>query len=352
MSNSQIEILTAEVPYGAMNQRLDATLANLFPDYSRNRIQAWIKEGKLKLDGEVQTKPRHTLLGGEKIELAVELIGDDRAEAQELPLNIVYEDAAILVINKPVGLVVHPGAGNPDGTLLNALLFHYPELRMVPRAGIVHRLDKDTSGLMVVAKTVPAQTHLVEQLQRHAVERIYDAVIVGIMKQGGVVDKPIGRDPKDRKRMAVRAMGGKPAISHYRVLEHFRTHSRVRVKLETGRTHQIRVHMSHLGFPLVGDPVYGSKFRIPQGMEDEFVTFLRHFNRQALHAGALSLTHPVSGRVMKWRAPMPDDMMELVDILREDLEMYQESLSGYNDYDYEYANDIVVEYVTDDDIPD
>lgn len=335
-----------------MNQRLDVVLATLFPDYSRNRIQQWIKDGKLRLDGQLQTRPRYTVLGGESVALEVELPEDDRAEAQPLELDIVYQDDAILVINKPAGLVVHPGAGNPDGTLMNGLLYHYPDLRKVPRAGIVHRLDKDTSGLMVVAKTVPAQTHLVEQLQRHAVERIYDAVIVGIMKKGGTVDKPIGRDPKDRKKMAVRAMGGKPAVSHYRVLEHFRSHSRIRVKLETGRTHQIRVHMSHLGFPLVGDPVYGSKFRIPQGMEDEFVSFLRGFQRQALHAGALSLSHPRTGKTMKWRAPMPDDMMELVDILREDLEMYQHNHSGYSDYDYEYDNDIVVEYVTDEDIPD
>lgn len=352
MSSSHIETLQAIIPLGAMNQRLDVVLSNAFPDYSRNRIQQAIKDGMLTLDGEIQKKPRYTVLGGETVELKIELQDDQRAEAQDIDLNIVYEDDSILVINKPAGLVVHPGAGNPDGTLLNGLLFHYPNLRAVPRAGIVHRLDKDTSGLMVVAKTVPAQTHLVEQLQRHAVERIYDAVVVGIVKQGGTVDKPIGRDPKDRKKMAVRAMGGKPAVTHFRVLEHFRTHSRIRVKLETGRTHQIRVHMTYQGFPLVGDPVYGKKFRIPEKMDPEFVDFLRQFNRQALHAGALSFTHPSTGKTMKWRAPMPDDMLELVDILREDLEMYQSSFNGYSDYDYEYANDIQVEYVTDEDIPD
>lgn len=333
-----------------MNQRLDATLANLFPDYSRNRIQQAIKDGNLLLDGEVQTKPRHNVLGGESVQLKVEIISDETAEAQDIPLNIVYEDDSILIINKPAGLVVHPGAGNPDGTLMNALLFHNENQRLLPRAGIVHRLDKETSGLMVVAKTIEAQTHLVEQLQRHAVERIYDAIVVGIIQKGNTIDMPIGRDPKDRKKMAVRAMGGKPAKSHFRVLEHFREHSRIRVKLETGRTHQIRVHMSYVDYPLVGDPVYGKKFRIPHRMEQEFVNFLRGFNRQALHAGALSLTHPVTGKVMKWRAPMPDDLMELIDVLREDLEMYMDSKYGYDEFDYDYG--VEVEYVTDDDIPE
>lgn len=350
MSQTQTQILQAIIPDGAMNQRLDAVVANLFPDYSRNRIQQAIKDGKLLLDGEIQTKPRHALLGGETVELEVEIVGDETAEAQDIPIDIVYEDNAIMVINKPAGLVVHPGAGNPDGTLLNALLFHNPEQRLVPRAGIVHRLDKETTGLMVVAKTVPAQTHLVEQLQRHAVERIYDAVVVGILPKGHTIDLPIGRDPKDRKKMAVRTMGGKPATSHFRVLEHFREHTRIRVKLETGRTHQIRVHMSYVDYPLVGDPVYGKKFRIPHRMEPEFVDFLRHFKRQALHAGALSLTHPVTGKIMKWRAPMPDDMMELVDILREDLDMYTNAQFGYDEFEYDYG--VEVEYVTDDDIPE
>jgi 23S rRNA pseudouridine1911/1915/1917 synthase len=332
-----------------MGERLDVALAPLFSDYSRNRIQQWIKEGKVAVDGEVWKKPRQPVLGGEQVQLQADLEDEVFLEAQEIPLNIVYEDDAILVINKPAGLVVHPGAGNPDQTLMNALLFHDKRLREVPRAGIVHRLDKDTSGLMVVAKTVPAQTHLVEQLQRHAVERIYDAIVVGRMISGGTVDKPIGRNPQDRKKMAVRALGGKRAVSHYRVLEHFREHSRIRVKLETGRTHQIRVHMTSIGFPLLGDPLYGKRLRIPRQMLEEFVETLRGFQRQALHAGALSLTHPVTGKVMKWKAEMPEDMLVLLDSLRDDMEAFESQHSGYDEFDYDYG--VEVEWVTDDDIP-
>jgi len=250
---------------------------------------------------------------------------------------------------------VHPGAGNPDGTLLNALLYHYEAIREVPRAGIVHRLDKETTGLMVVAKTVPAQTHLVEQLQRHAVERVYDAIVVGKMISGGTISNAIGRHPTDRKRMAVLKIGGKPATSHYRVLERFREHTHVRVQLETGRTHQIRVHMAYLGFPLLGDPVYGGRLSIPQQMMPEFVDYLRGFKRQALHAGQLSLTHPKTAKKMKWKTPMPDDMLALVDILRDDMEDFKAtrlSDMGYDDYDYDKEDHgVEVEWVTDADIP-
>lgn len=344
--------LTTTIPLDKISSRLDAVLAELYPDYSRNRIQDWIKAGNVTLDGTIQNKPNFKVLGGEKVVLQAELDDEVVYEAQEMELDIVYEDNDILVINKPVGMVVHPGAGNPDGTLLNGLLFYAPALREVPRAGIVHRLDKDTSGLMVVAKTVPAQTHLVEQLQRHAVERVYDAVVVGKVISGGKVTKNIGRHPTDRKRMAALSVGGKTAVSHYRVLERFREHTHVRVQLETGRTHQIRVHMSSIGFPLVGDPVYGGRLRIPKSMMPEFVDYLRNFKRQALHAGMLSLTHPISGKLMKWKAPMPDDMLDLIDMLRDDMDDFQAQFHGYDEYDYDYDNGVEVEWVTDADIAD
>jgi 23S rRNA pseudouridine1911/1915/1917 synthase len=347
--------LQGTIPESALGKRLDAVLAGLFDDYSRSQLQTWVKQGALQMDGQVVTKPNTKVMGGEQLSLEAEL--EDRTDIvpQPIELEVVYDDDAILVINKPPGLVVHPGAGNPDGTLMNALLYHYPALQQVPRAGIVHRLDKDTSGLMVVAKTLTAQAHLVDQLQRHDVERVYDAVVVGRMIAGGSVDKPIGRHPKDRKRMAVLAVGGKRAVSHYRVKERFRGHTHVRVALETGRTHQIRVHMAHLGFPLVGDPVYGGRMKIPKKMLPEFVEFLRAFPRQALHAGALSLTHPVTQKVMNWKAPIPDDMLGLMDVLRDDMADFDAQMNanwdgGYDEDDPDHG--VEVEWVTDADIPE
>jgi 23S rRNA pseudouridine1911/1915/1917 synthase len=275
--------LTATVSEAQLGQRLDQTLAELFPDYSRSRIKEWILERRVSVNGTIIDKPKEKVFGGEHVSIDAEIEEEQRWEAQNIPLNIVYEDDDILVINKPRGLVVHPGAGNPDGTVLNALLYHYPPIVDVPRAGIVHRLDKDTTGLMVVAKTVPAQTHLVETLQLREITREYEAVAIGTMTAGGTVDQPMARHSTKRTHMAVHPMG-KPATTHYRIMEHFRAHTRLRLRLETGRTHQIRVHMAHINHPLVGDPLYGGRPRPPKGASEAFITTLRVFDRQALHA--------------------------------------------------------------------
>lgn len=304
------------VPERMAGLRLDQAAAELFADFSRERLKSWIKNGDLTVDGR-PARPKDKVYGGEALVLAAEIADDTRFDPEDIPLTVVYEDESVLVIDKPPGLVVHPAAGNPDGTLLNALLHHDPDLAAIPRAGIVHRLDKDTSGLMVVAKTLSAQTSLVEQLQARSVSREYDAVVVGVMTAGGTVDAPIGRHPRDRKRQAVNA-SGKPAVTHYRVVERFRAHSHVRCKLETGRTHQIRVHMAHARFPLIGDPVYGGRLKLPAGADERLKEILREFPRQALHARKLAFVHPESGERMAFRAPLPDDLLMLLDFLRED----------------------------------
>ncbi|SDO82725.1 ribosomal large subunit pseudouridine synthase D [Halomonas shengliensis] len=306
------------VPDAMAGQRLDQAAAELFADFSRERLKAWIKAGELTLDGQV-AKPKDKVYGGEWLRLATEVEDDTRFQPEDIPLEVVYEDDQVLVIDKPPGLVVHPAAGNPDGTLLNALLHHDPALAAVPRAGIVHRLDKDTSGLMVVARTLAAQTALVEQLQARTVSREYDAICVGVMTAGGTVDAPIGRHPKDRKRQAVTA-SGKPAVTHYRVVERFRAHTHVRCRLETGRTHQIRVHLAHLRYPLVGDPVYGGRLKLPAGASSTLKEILRDFPRQALHARKLAFVHPGSGETVSFRAALPDDLLMLLDYLRDDSE--------------------------------
>jgi len=318
--NKQTIQLTAELPTDLGGQRLDQVAAQLFAEHSRSRLSAWIKDGLLTVDGAV-LRPRDIVHGGALLELSAEQEAQGEWIAQDIELDIVYEDDQLLVINKPAGLVVHPAAGHADGTLLNALLHHVPDIVNVPRAGIVHRLDKDTTGLMVVAKTIEAQTRLVDQLQKRTVSRIYECIVIGVITAGGKIDAPIGRSSAQRQRMAV-TDGGKPAVSHYRVLERFRSHTYTRVKLETGRTHQIRVHMSHVGYPLVGDPVYAGRFRIPPAASQTLVQSLKEFPRQALHARFLELDHPVTGKRMKWESPLPDDLVWLLTLLRQDREAF------------------------------
>jgi 23S rRNA pseudouridine1911/1915/1917 synthase len=309
------------VPDHLFGKRLDQVLAEMFPDYSRSRIKEWILADWVQINGKVCNTPREKLLGGESVLIQAELPDDERFEAEAIELNIVYEDEHILVINKPAGLVVHPGAGNADGTLLNALLHHCPSIAEVPRAGIVHRLDKDTTGLMVVAKTIPAQTHLVEAMQEREITREYEAICHGTMTAGGTVDEPIGRHPTKRTHMAVTS-SGRPAVTHYRVMEKFRAHTRLRLRLETGRTHQIRVHMTYINYPLVGDPVYAGRPRPPRKADEALLSVLIGFKRQALHAAMLRLAHPITSEILEWHAPIPDDMVQLTLALRKDTEIH------------------------------
>ena len=318
--SDQLIQLTAEVPSDLGGQRLDQVAAQLFDEYSRSRLTAWIKEGRLTVDDAV-LRPKDVVHGGAMLSLQAEQEAQGEWVAQDIPLNIVYEDEHILVIDKPAGLVVHPAAGHADGTLLNALLHHVPDIVNVPRAGIVHRLDKDTTSLMVVAKTLQAQTKLVDQLQKRSVSRIYECICIGVITSGATIDAPIGRSSANRQRMAV-IDGGKPAVTHYRVLERFRSHTHVRVKLETGRTHQIRVHMTHAGYPLVGDPLYAGRFRIPPAASPTLVQTLKEFPRQALHARFLELEHPATGQRMKWTSPLPEDLVWLLSLLRQDNESF------------------------------
>ncbi|ODS63312.1 MAG: RNA pseudouridine synthase [Arenimonas sp. SCN 70-307] len=311
------ELLEAAVPMESAGRRFDQVLAELFPDFSRSRLTEWVKSGDALLDGR-QVKPKEAVRGGEPITLSVRLETETHALPEAIALEVLHEDEDVLVINKPAGLVVHPGAGNPRGTLVNALLHFDARLAELPRAGIVHRLDKDTSGLMVVARTLRAHTSLVEQLSGREVHRQYLAVVQGTMVAGNTVDAPIGRHPTDRVRMAVVKEGGRDAVTHYRVREKFRAHTLVECRLETGRTHQIRVHMAYVRHPIVGDPLYGGAFRLPKGATEALVARLHGFRRQALHAEKLSFAHPASGEAVTVSAPMPADMQALVLDLRED----------------------------------
>jgi 23S rRNA pseudouridine1911/1915/1917 synthase len=302
------------VPPELSGKRLDQAAADLISEHSRSRLQSWIKSGALTVNGK-KCKPRDKVMLDDQLKLDAEPEAQVTWEAEPISLDVVYEDEHLLVINKPAGLVVHPAAGHAAGTLVNALLNYAPEVENLPRAGIVHRLDKDTSGIMVVARSLVAHTSLVEQLQTRTMGREYEAVVVGTLTGGATVDAPIGRHPTDRKRMAV-VPNGKPAVTHYRLVERFAAHTHVRCKLESGRTHQIRVHMAHVRHPLVGDPVYGGRLRLPKGTSDELRDVLAAFHRQALHAQQLTLEHPETGQILSWEAPLPDDMVKLIEALR------------------------------------
>jgi 23S rRNA pseudouridine1911/1915/1917 synthase len=291
-------------------RRLDQALAELLPDYSRSRIKEWILGGCVRLDGG-SPQPRTRVAAGQRVELAALLEADTGVPAQTVAFDVAYEDEEVLVVIKPAGLVVHPGAGNRDATLENGLRHYAPLLGSLPRSGLLHRLDKDTSGLLLVAKTVPAHTHLIRALQERRISREYRAIVNGVMTAGGVVDAPVGRHAVHRTRMAV-TRGGRAAVTHYRVLARFAAHSFVAVRLDTGRTHQIRVHLAHLGFPLVGDPAYGGRPRVPAGAGPELIATLRAFRRQALHACALGFRHPVTGEQLRFEAPLPLDLHRLL----------------------------------------
>jgi 23S rRNA pseudouridine1911/1915/1917 synthase len=316
MADARRERLQASVPEHLAGERLDRVLAELFPDFSRSRLQQWVKDGRCDLDGHA-ARNKDKVVAGQEIRLDAEFADQVTPHAQDIPLDVVFEDDALIVINKPPGLVVHPAAGNPDGTLQNALLHHDLGLRELPRAGIVHRLDKDTSGLLVVARTPAAHHHLVDELQERAIHREYRAVVAGAMVAGGTVDAPIGRHRVQRTRMAVTS-AGKPAVTEYRVLERYRAHTLLQLKLQSGRTHQIRVHMAHIHYPIVGDPVYGGRLRMPSGASERLRAALQGFRRQALHAFRLGLKHPVSGEWLEWTVPVPADMAALIEALRAD----------------------------------
>jgi len=308
------------IPVELAGQRFDQALARLFPDYSRSRLTRWVRDGHVLLD-ERAPRPRDSVMAGQRVRLT--LVEEVLTElvAEHRPLDIVFQDPAIIIINKPAGLVVHPGAGNPAGTLQNALLAYAPELMHVPRCGLVHRLDKDTSGLLAVARTLESHTKLVAALVARQFEREYEAVVNGVMTGGGTVDAPIARHGVDRKRMSVRE-GGRTAVTHYRLIKRYRAHTHISVQLETGRTHQIRVHLTHIKHPLVGDPVYGRRLMIPADATVSLSEELRNFKRQALHARRLGFAHPVTGESMHWEALLPDDMQRLLHALTLDLQRH------------------------------
>lgn len=311
------------IPDEMRGLRLDQALAQLFPDYSRGQLSKWIKAGDVLVD-DAQRKPRDAVHGGEQVIIRTTLVAQDESwTAEAIELDIVYEDDDVIIINKPAGMVVHPGAGNHQGTLVNALLAHAPQLVNIPRAGIVHRIDKGTTGLLMIAKTLIAHNSLIAQLQARTVKREYQAVVTGVLTAGGTVDEPIGRHHIDRKRMAI-SQSGKPSVTHYRVVKRFRAHTHITCKLETGRTHQIRVHMAHIRHPLIGDPVYGGRFKQAKGISDALREAIKSFQRQALHAGVLGFIHPATGEEVCWQVEMPQDMQHLLQTLAADAEQTAE----------------------------
>ena len=310
------QTISAILPAEAAGLRLDQALARLLPQHSRASLQLWIRAERVHVEGRLP-RASEKVRGGERVQILIPQTPAGDWAAQAIPLEIVHEDEDLVVINKPAGLVVHPGAGNPEGTMLNALLHHAPALNKLPRAGIVHRLDKETSGLLVVAKNETTRLDLIDQLKERTLAREYLALVQGLLVAGGTVDAPIGRHSHTRTRMAVNERG-RPAVSHYRIEKKYRAHTLLRVKLESGRTHQIRVHMAHLKHPLVGDPVYGGRLHLPKGASPALISALQGFKRQALHAARLGVVHPGSGKSVEWEAPIPDDMRALLKVLEKD----------------------------------
>ncbi len=331
MTNNQDELVVFTVSDEMIGKRVDQVLAHHLSDYSRSRLQQWLKAGYVLMDGKVP-KTKEKVVGGEAIEVnAAQALADSKPQenwkAQPIDLAIIYEDDALLIVNKPVGLVVHPGAGNLDGTMVNALVHHEPALANIPRAGVIHRIDKDTSGILVVAKTLATHNALTQLLQEREFTRGYQAVVMGVMTGGGKIEAPIGRHPTQRTKMAVlpHSKTAKEAITHYRIAKRYRSHTLVDVKLETGRTHQIRVHMAHINYPIIGDATYGGRLRIPANSTEDFLDCLRAFRRQALHAKLLGFVHPVTNEYMEWEADLPDDMQALIQALETDLIDYEQN---------------------------
>ncbi|KAA0448955.1 MAG: 23S rRNA pseudouridine(1911/1915/1917) synthase RluD [Candidatus Thioglobus sp.] len=310
-----MSIFNIIIPNRLIGQRIDSALATMLPDYSRGKISTWIKNGDAFINNKT-FKPKDKVIGNQIVRLEIKATKSNDWKAQDIAISVVYADDDIIVINKPAGLVTHPGAGNWTGTLANALLYYDPTLAQLDRAGIVHRLDKNTSGLMVVARSQLAQKNLVEQLQTHSISREYSAIVYGYMIAGSTVTAPIGRHPKERIKQAVVEEGsGKDAITHYRVIDRFAHHTHIKAILETGRTHQIRVHMAHIGHPLIADPMYGGKIRFPQKAQQQLKDALKNFKRQALHSKKMTLTHPISGEKMSFKATLPQDIQDMLKIL-------------------------------------